>query len=207
MENSPYAATGSRKGCLIGCGAVLVLALIVALGLYGTFKSSYNNLVHQDQQVKGAWAQVENDLQRRSDLIPNLVGSVKGITQHEEKVFGQIADARARIGGAGAGPSDAKLQASNDMSSAISRLLVITENYPQLKSNENFMMLQDEVTGTENRLAHSREAYNRTVGEYNVSAKSFPLTLFVRTLGFKPEQPFFEAPKDAKARPTVDFSK
>jgi LemA protein len=208
MNSNSYDGGGKRPNAiLMGCGCLVALLLLAALIGYGGFKSSYNNLVAQDQQVKGAWAEVENNLQRRSDLIPNLVGTVKGITKHEEKVFGDIANARARIGSAGAGPSTAKMQASNDMSGAIGRLLMISENYPDLKSNENFLNLQDEVAGTENRLKHAREQYNRAVQSYNETAKSFPLVLFASKMGFKAEQPFFEAPPDAKARPNVDFTK
>jgi LemA protein len=207
MNDTGYAGGGKGKTCLLGCGCLAALAILAGLSLLYSFKGSYNNLVKQDQEVRAAWAQVENNLQRRSDLIPNLVATVKGFTKHEEKVFGDIADARARIGSAGAGPSDAKIKASNDMSGALSRLLVIEENYPDLKSDKSFQGLQFEVTGTENRLAHSREEYNRAVQSYNETAKSFPLTLFVKSMGFKTEQPYFEAPKESKARPNIDFSK
>ncbi|HEY3413231.1 MAG TPA: LemA family protein [Armatimonadota bacterium] len=209
MNSNSYDGGGGkgRKTALLGCGCVVLVLLFLCLSLYGAFKSSYNRLNAQNQQVKAAWAEVENNLQRRSDLIPNLVATVKGVAGQEQKVFGDIANARARIGGAGAGPSDAKIKASNDMSSAISRLLVIVENYPNLKSNENFLNLQDEVTGTENRLAHSREQYNTAVQGYNETAKSFPMVLFVTKMGFKAEQPFFEAPAEAKARPNIDFGK
>lgn len=209
MNDTGYAGGGTGKGktCLLGCGCLVAIAILVGLSLLFTFKTSYNNLVRQDQEVRAAWAQVENDLQRRSDLIPNLVATVKGFAKHEEKVFGDIANARARIGAGGSGPSTEKINASNDMSNAISRLLVISENYPNLKSDQNFLGLQDEVTGTENRLAHSREEYNRAVRSYNETARSFPLSLFVKSMGFKTEQPYFEAPTESKARPNIDFSK
>lgn len=206
MNTSEYASSGKKTGCVIGLGCAAAF-LLLALILMGSFKSAYNRLVQQDQNVKAAWAEVENDLQRRSDLIPNLVSTVKGIAGQEQKVFGQIADARARLGGAGSGPSKEKLDASNDMSNAISRLLMVVENYPQLRSSENFLDLQSQLEGTENRLAHARENYNRAVREYNGVAKSFPLVLFVKMTAFKPEQPFFEAPADAKARPNVEFGK
>ena len=209
MNSNSYDGGGGkgRKTILWGCGCVVLLLLFVALTGYGTFKSSYNRLNTQNQGVKAAWADVENNLQRRSDLIPNLVGTVKGLTNHEEKVFGDIANARARIGSGGSGPSAAKMQASNDMSGAIGRLLMISENYPVLKSNENFLNLQDEVVGTENRLNHAREQYDKAVQGYNETAKSFPMVLFATKMGFKAEQPFFEAPPEAKARPNIDFSK
>jgi LemA protein len=191
----------AKSGCIIA----VVVAAILALILYGMFKGAYNQLVAQDQNVKQAWAEVDNDLQRRTDLIPNLVGTVKGIAGHEEKVFGDIADARARLAGAAPGPSAAKIDASNDLSNAISRLLVVVENYPQLKSNENFLRLQDSIEGTENRLAHARENYNKTVQQYNQVAKSFPMVLFVGMTRFDREKPYFQAPESARERPNVDF--
>jgi LemA protein len=191
----------AKSGCIIA----VVVAAVLALILYGMFKGAYNQLVAQDQNVKQAWAEVDNDLQRRGDLIPNLVGTVKGIAGHEEKVFGDIADARARLAGAAAGPSAAKIDASNDLSNAISRLLVVVENYPELRSNENFLRLQDSIEGTENRLAHARENYNKTVQQYNQVAKSFPMVLFVGMTGFDREKPYFQAPESARERPNVDF--
>ncbi|HOC31105.1 MAG: LemA family protein [Armatimonadetes bacterium] len=192
-----------KKAWLTGCGIAVVVALILAALLVGP----YNKLVTQDQAVKKAWAGVENQLKRRADLIPNLVGSVKGIAQQEKDVFGAIADARARIGSAPAGNSEERIKAEGELSSALSRLLMVVENYPQLKSSENFLALQDEVTGTENRLAHEREQYNRAVNDYNTMAKAFPTVLYARLLGFKAEQPYFEAPAADRQRPNVDFSK
>ena len=205
MEPNTYTGP-NRKGCMKpGCIIAAVVVAFLALALYGMFKGAYNQLVAQDQNVKQAWAEVDNDLQRRSDLIPNLVGTVRGIAGHEEKVFGDIANARARLAGAGAGPSAEKIDASNDLSNAISRLLVVVENYPQLRSNENFLRLQDSIEGSENRLAHAREVYNRSVQQYNQVAKSFPMVLFVGMTGFDREKPYFQAPEAARERPNVDF--
>src|ERR1700681_1822393 len=138
--------------------AWLVLLALVAMPLTGC---SYNTFVSQDEAIKSQWAQVENQLQRRSDLIPNLVETVKGFAQQEKDVFGAIADARAKMAGAG-NPTD-KIAAANQESSALARLLVVSENYPQLKSDANFARLQDELTGTENRLATERKRYNDLV--------------------------------------------
>lgn len=205
MDSNSYSAPKAGIGRTMGCAIAVGVVLIIAIVFFGMFKGAYNQLVAQDQSVKQAWAEVDNDLQRRSDLIPNLVNTVKGITGHEEKVFGDIAEARTRLGGAGSGPSTAKIDASNDLSNAISRLLVVVENYPQLKSNENFLRLQDSIEGTENRLAHARENYNKTVQQYNQVAKSFPMVLFVGMTGFDREKPYFNAPEGARERPNVDF--
>lgn len=188
-----------------GCSALLiVLGVLVVLGLL--LMGPYNRLVAENENVKKAWAGVENQLQRRSDLVPNLVNTVKGVAGQEQKVFGQIAEARTRIGSGGSGPSAEKIEASNQLTSALSRLLVIAENYPELKSSRSFENLQFELTGTENRLSHEREKYNRAVEQYNRTAKSFPAVLYTRLLGFKGEQPYFEAPPESRERPNVDFS-
>lgn len=207
MDSNTYSAPQPSKTAKTGCLIAVAVAIFLVIIGYGMFKSAYNQLVTQDQNVKAAWSQVENDLQRRGDLIPNLVATVRGVAGHEEKVFGDIANARARLAGASAttGPTAAKIDASNDLSNALSRLLVVVENYPQLKSNENFLGLQAEVAGTENRLAHSRQNYNKAVQQYNQVAKSFPMVLFVGMTGFDREKPYFQAPEGAKERPTVDF--
>lgn len=187
-----------------GCTAVLiVVGVLVVLGLL--LMGPYNRLVAEDQNVQKAWSGVENQLQRRSDLVPNLVNTVKGVAGQEQKVFGQIADARARIGSGAPGPSAEKIEASNQLTGALSRLLVIAENYPELKSSRSFENLQFELSGTENRLAHEREQYNRAVEGYNRTAKSFPAVLYTRLLGFKSEHPYFKAPTESRERPNVDF--
>jgi LemA protein len=183
----------------------VTLLVMAAVGLTGC---SYNRFVGQEEAIKTQWAQVENQMQRRNDLIPNLVESVKGIAQQERDVFGQIADSRAKMAGAQAqaGPTEQKIQASNEMSSAFSRLLVVVENYPQLRSNESFNRLMDELSGTENRLAVERMRYNERVQEYNTARRRFPANVTAGIFGFK-EYPLFNAPPEAERVPKVDFSR
>ena len=183
-------------------GLLIVVVLIVVAGLFGG--CSYNRFTAQDQAVKAQWAQVENQLQRRNDLIPNLVETVKGFAQQERDVFQSVADARARLAGAQT-PSD-KIEAANQQSSALSRLLVVVENYPQLKSDANFARLQDELAGTENRLGQERMRYNERVQEYAVAVNRFPSNIFARLFGFR-DHPYFSAPADAKGVPKVDFKR
>jgi LemA protein len=185
----------------------VVLLLTAAIGLSGC---SYNRFVGQEEAIKTQWAQVENQMQRRNDLIPNLVESVKGVAQQERDVFGQIAEARAKLSGANTAapgvPTDQKIQASNEMSSALSRLLVVVENYPQLRSNESFNRLMDELSGTENRIAVERMRYNERVQEYNTSRRRFPANVTAGIFGFK-EYPLFNAPPEAEKVPKVDFGR
>jgi LemA protein len=183
----------------------VVLLLTAAIGLSGC---SYNRFVGQEEAIKTQWAQVENQMQRRNDLIPNLVESVKGVAQQERDVFGQIANSRAKMAGAQstAGPTDQKIEASNEMSSALSRLLVVVENYPQLRSSESFNRLMDELSGTENRLAVERMRYNERVQEYNTSRRKFPSNVTAGIFGFK-EYPLFNAPPEAEKVPKVDFGR
>jgi LemA protein len=165
---------------------------------------SYNTFVSQEQAIKGQWAQVESQLQRRNDLIPNLVETTKGFAQHEEAVYKDIADARSRL--LAAKSPDETIAAANQQSSALGRLLAVVENYPQLKSNEQFNRLMDELSGTENRLAVERMRYNEKVQAYNTSRGQFPSNLTAKMFGFK-EYPFFQAPADAKQVPKVNFGK
>jgi LemA protein len=185
----------------------VAVLLIAAVGLSGC---SYNRFVGQEEAIKTQWAQVENQLQRRNDLIPNLVETVKGVAQQEREVFGQIADARARLSGAQSAapgvPTEQKIQAANDQSAALSRLLVIVENYPQLRSNESFNRLMDEISGTENRIAVERMRYNERVQEYNTSRRRFPANVTAGIFGFK-EYPLFNAPPEAERVPRVDFGR
>ena len=178
--------------------AVIMTASVAASGC------SYNRFVSQEEAVKAQWAQVENQLQRRNDLIPNLVESTKGFAQQERDVFNAIADSRAKL--AGAQTPEQKIQAANEQSSALARLLVIVENYPVLKSNETFARLMDELAGTENRIAVERMRYNEKVQEYNTSRRSFPANITAGIFGFK-EYPLFQAPESAKGVPKVDFSR
>jgi LemA protein len=181
-------------------GRLIVLAL-AATSLNGC---SYNRFVGQEEAIKGQWAQVENQLQRRNDLIPNLVESVKGYAQHEEGVFKDIADARSRL--LAAKSPEETIAAANQQSSALGRLLAVVESYPQLKANEQFNRLMDELSGTENRISVERMRYNEKVQEYNTSRRQFPANVTARAFGFK-EYPFFEAPEEAKKAPKVDFSR
>ena len=189
------------KGKMILVG-VLVAFLLVALSLYGFFKGTYNQFVTLDEGVKSSWAQVENQLQRRLDLIPNLVETVKGYAKQEKDVLVEVTNARSRVGGANTVPD--KIAANNELSGALSRLLVVVEKYPELKSNENFLRLQDELAGTENRIAVERKRYNDAVKNYNVAIRSFPANLLAGMFGFD-KAAFFEAPVAAKATPQVKF--
>ena len=158
----------------------------------------------QEEAIKAQWAQVENQLQRRNDLIPNLVETVKGYAQHEEGVFKDIADARAQL--LAAKSPEETMAAANQQTSALGRLLAVVENYPQLKANEQFNRLMDELSGTENRIAVERMRYNERVQEYNTSRRQFPANITAKMFGFK-EYPFFEAPPEAKQVPKVNFAK
>ncbi|MCK7489082.1 MAG: LemA family protein [Anaerotruncus sp.] len=161
------------------------------------------NLCRLDvRRLKAAWSQVENQLQRRYDLIPNLVETVKGYAKQEKDVMVEVTNARSKVGGAGTVPD--KIAANNELSGALSRLMVVVERYPDLKSNQNFMKLQDELAGTENRIAVERMRYNDAVKIYNQAIRTFPANLIAGMFGFK-EAAFFEAPKDAKATPQVKF--
>jgi LemA protein len=192
---------GSRmKKSFIVVGVIVVLLLIIG----GRIVGSYNGLVNMQTQVRTAWAEVDNLLQRRNDLIPNLVETVKGFAAQEQAVFGAIAEARARM--AGAKTPQERIEAGQAMDSALGRLLVVVENYPQLRSSENFMRLQDELAGTENRLSVGRTRYNETTGQFNAMVRRFPTNIYANMLGFKAE-PFYPVSTEAKQAPKVDFSK
>jgi LemA protein len=181
--------------------ARLIVLALAALPVTGC---SYNTFVSQEEAIKAQWAQVENQLQRRNDLIPNLVETTKGYATHEEAVFKDIADARAKL--LAAKSPEETIQAANQQTSALGRLLAVVENYPNLKANEQFNRLMDELAGTENRLAVERMRYNEKVQAYNTSRRQFPANLTAKMFGFK-EYPFFQAPPDAKQAPKVNFSK
>ena len=180
---------------------LLQAALVVSCALPLT-GCSYNTFVKQEEAVKTQWAQVENQLQRRNDLIPNLVETTKGIAQQEKEVFGQIAESRAKL--AGAQTPEQRMQAANEQSSALARLLVVVENYPDLKSNQSFNRLMDELAGTENRIAVERMRYNEKIQEYNTARRSFPANITAKMFGFK-EYALFQAPAEAKQVPKVNF--
>ena len=183
------------------------LGLAAAIVVIGAALSgcSYNKFTAQEQAIKGSWSEVENQLQRRHDLVPNLVETTKGFAAQERAVFDGIAQARAKMAGAQT-PAD-KIAAGNAESSALARLLVVVENYPLLKSDQTFMRLMDELSGTESRLAVARMRYNEQVQAYNTLRKSFPANMTGKIFGFQAEYPYFAAPNDAKTAPKVDFGK
>ncbi len=190
--------TSGKKILLI---AVIVILVLVG-AFYSFFKGTYNRFVTLDEGVKASWAQVENQLQRRYDLIPNLVETVKGYAKQEKDVLVEVTNARARVGGASTVPD--KINANNELTGALSRLLVVVEKYPDLKSNVNFLRLQDELAGTENRIAVERKRYNDAVQTYNVLIRSFPANMLAGMFGFE-KAAFFEAPAASKAAPQVKF--
>lgn len=181
---------------LVPVGIIIILALMLIPG--------YNRLVREAENVDSKWSQVENQLQRRQDLIPNLVQTVKGYAAHEEEIFTQVAEARADL--AGAATLSETAQADQALNSALGRLLAIAENYPQLKADANFRALQDELAGTENRIATSRMDYNNAVQAYNTKIKVFPASLYARLFGFEPRE-YFKAAEGADTVPSVDFSR
>ena len=191
--------TQTQKSWLI---IAIVIVLIIGIP-FMYLKGTYNSLVTMDESVKAAWAQVENQLQRRSDLIPNLVETVKGFASQEKDVFIKVTEARSRV--AGAGTISEKIDANNQLSSALSRLLVVVERYPELKSDTNFIRLQDELAGTENRIAVERMRFNETVRAYNTRIRSFPTNIIAGMFGFE-RATFFEVPKEAQEVPKVKFN-
>src|SRR5438094_7999528 len=182
----------------------IVLITIVALVLLsvGKYISVKNALVAKNEAVKTSWSQVDIVLQRRADLIRNLVETVKGYAKQEQTVFGDIAKARSAL--LSAGTPEQKIAANGQLDGALGRLLVITENYPQLKSNENFLRLQDELAGTENRIAVERKRYNDTLRDYNTYVQQFPNSLFAGFAGFKANEAYFEAPPGSREVPKVN---
>jgi len=182
---------------------ILVILLILALILGSSYVARRNQMATKREAVNAAWAQVDVVLQRRADLIPNLVQTVKGFAVHEEQVFGEIAQARSALIGART-PAD-KIAANGVLDSALSRLLVITENYPQLKSNENFLRLQDELAGTENRIAVERRSYNQVVQDYNTFIATFPNSLVASMSGFTRNDAYFKTEEGARQVPKVNF--
>jgi LemA protein len=177
------------------------LVALIAATLPGC---SYNKFTTQEEAIKGAWAEVQNQLQRRNDLIPNLVQTVKGYASHEEGIFKDIADARSQL--LAAKSPEETIQAANHQTSALGRLLAVVENYPNLKANEQFNRLMDELAGTENRLSVARMRYNQRIQEYNAATRQFPGNITAKMFGFK-QYPYFEVPASATAVPSVDFKK
>jgi LemA protein len=185
---------------------VIILIIVLVLGFWfgSTFISKRNAMVTKREAVNSAWSQVDVVLQRRADLIPNLVETVKGFALHEEKVFGDIAAARAAMIGAKT-PAD-KIAANGQLDSALGRLMVVVENYPQLRSNENFLRLQDELAGTENRIAVERKRYNDTLQDYNTYIGLFPNNIVASLSGFTRNDAYFKAEEGSRQAPKVNFN-
>ncbi len=177
---------------------LVVLLAVIALPLL----TSYNSLVAAEETVNSTWSQVENQLQRRTDLIPNLVNTVKGYASHEETVFTEVTKAREKL--IAAGTVAEKAEADQELSSSVSRLLAIAENYPELKADANFRQLADELAGTENRIATARMDYNNAVQAYNTKIRKFPTVIIANIFGFEPKE-YFKAEENANKVPTVDF--
>ena len=190
--------TTGKKGLLIGVGALILLILIGVVYYY----SKYNTFVQMNVEIKNASAEIENQLQRRYDLIPNLVETVKGYAKQEKDVLVEVTNARAKVGGAGNIPD--KLAANDQLSGALNRLMVVVEKYPDLKSNQNFLKLQDDLSGTENRITVARNRYNDKVGTYNKAIAIVPGSIIAAREGFK-EATFFKVEEVAKAAPKVKF--
>lgn len=179
-----------------------IVIVVILLSIFLSIKGTYNSLVRLDEGIKGAWAQVENQLQRRYDLIPNYVETVKGYARHEKEVFLRVTEARAKVGGATSVKE--KIGANNELSSALSRLLFVVERYPDLKANQNFIRLQDELAGTENRISVERRRYNEAVKTYNVKIRSFPTNILAGMFDFTMAE-FFKVAEIAKEVPKVKF--
>jgi LemA protein len=182
-------------------GLAVILVAVLAFG--SSFVSRRNEMATQREAIRGAWAQVDIVLQRRSDLVPNLVETVKGFAAQERAVFDSIAQARAAMAGAKT-PAE-RIAANDQLSSALSRLLVVVERYPELKSNENFLRLQDELAGTENRIAQERRKYNEVVQAYNTNIQLFPNNLVAAISGFQREDAYFRAADSSRQAPQVKF--
>ncbi|WP_195696403.1 LemA family protein [Priestia megaterium] len=193
MKNKGLIAT------LIGIAIVVILGLGIVV-IYGV--SSYNSLISAEEDVDNKFSQIDNQLKRRADLIPNLVETVKGYAKHEQEAIDSVTQARAQLAGAKT-PED-KADANQQLSGALNRLLVVVEKYPDLKANENFRSLMDSLEGTENRLAVARKDYNDEVAKYNKSVKRFPKSMLAGTFGFE-KKPYFEVTNEEKEAPKVDF--
>ena len=185
-------------------GVIILIIVLLAVWFGSTFISHRNEMVRKRETINSAWAQVDVVLQRRADLIPNLVETVKGYAGQEQKVFGDIAAARSALLSAKT-PSD-KIAANGQLDGALGRLLVIVENYPQLKSNENFMRLQDELAGTENRIAVERKRYNDALQDYNTYIGLFPNNIVASLSGFSRNDAYFKAEEGSRTAPKVNFS-
>jgi LemA protein len=190
------------KGLGITLAVVAVLLLVVFM-VFGSYVTARNQMVAKDQNVKAAWSDVDADLQRRADLIPNLVETVKGFTKEESSVYADIA--QARDGLMNAQTPEAKMAANNQLDGALAKVLVLTENYPQLRSSDQFMRLQDELAGTENRIKVSRMRYNDAIRDYNTYILQFPNSIWAGMAGFHQNNAYFEASPGAENAPQVKF--
>jgi LemA protein len=190
-----------KKGCLISAVIVAIIVFLVIM-VAGYFWLTYNSLVKKDEDIKAAWAQVEVQLQRRSDLIPNLVETVKGYAIHEKTIFEEVANARAKL--AGAATIGQKISSANELSGVLGRLLAIAENYPNLKANESFNRLMDELAGTENRIAVERKRYNEKILIFNQTIRKFPTNILANVFNFKAGV-YFDVPKEKEGVPEVKF--
>jgi LemA protein len=182
----------------------LLMPVVLGAALGALPGCSYNSFTSLDESIKGSWGEVQIQLQRRNDLIPNLVETVKGFAAQEKQILETIAESRAKL--AGAKTPEETIKAANEQSTALARLLVVVENYPQLKSDQNFLRLQDELAGTENRITQARRRYNEQIQAYNTLRRRFPSNITAGMFGFK-EHPYFEAPPAAQQVPKVDFGR
>ena len=192
---------------------VLIIFAVCVIALFSCYKNTYNSLVYMEENVSGQWAEVQNQYQRRMDLIPNLVSTVKGYASHESEVFKQVSDARSKAGGQ-INISDEVLsnpeaferyqQVQDQLGSSLQRLLMVTENYPELKADQNFLALQDQLEGTENRITVARGHYNDAAKQYNSKIRSFPTNLIANMSGFE-KKIYFSASAEAQSAPKVEF--
>ena len=192
---------------------VLIIFAVCVIALFSCYKNTYNSLVYMEENVSGQWAEVQNQYQRRMDLIPNLVSTVKGYASHESEVFKQVSDARSKAGGQ-INISDEVLsnpeaferyqQVQDQLGSSLQRLLMVTENYPELKADQNFLALQDQLEGTENRITVARGRYNDAAKQYNSKIRSFPTNIIANMSGFE-KKIYFSASAEAQSAPKVEF--
>ncbi len=205
--------TNNNKGNGLKKIIILAVVVIVIFSIYGKFKTTYNTLVVLDENVQAKWSQVENVYQRRADLIPNLVSTVKGYAKHEEDTFTQLAEARSKAGGSITISEEVlndpalfqKFQeAQSSLGGALQRLMMVTENYPELKANESFLALQSQLEGTENRITVERQRFNESAQGYNTTIKQFPTNIMANMFGFN-KKPYFKAVAGAEVAPTVNF--
>lgn len=191
-----------RRGLWIAIGVVVVIFLVVLM-IFGSYVSAKNQMVAKQESVKAQWSQVDVVLQRRADLIPNLVSTVKGYATHEEKVFDDIANARSAL--LNARDPSGKIQANGQLDGALGRLLALSENYPNLKADQNFLSLQSQLEGSENRIAVERRRYNETLRDYNTFIRQFPNSIWAGIAGFQPDNAYFEASASSRQAPVVKF--